>query len=142
MTRSAKVLTGVAVAALAAAGAAAVVNYRQGRRPDPEQRAYLEELDARLEAAEGPGADPPPGRLGRILDTLQRNRGVSVRRLRGWINGVRRSTLSPEQANVAESDFDALETRRGSGRRLGPPGAGCNEGGSSGQDPGRRGTPA
>lgn len=109
MTRSTKVLAGVAVAALAAAGVAAVVNYRQGRRPDPEQRAYLEELDARLEAAEGPGTDGQPGRLGRILDTLQRNRGVSVRRLRSWINGVRQGTLSPEQATVAESDLDALE---------------------------------
>lgn len=109
MIRSTKVLAGVAVAALAAAGVAAVVNYRQGRRPDPEQRAYLEELDARLEAAEGPGTDAQPGRLGRILDTLQRNRGVSVRRLRSWINGVRQGTLSPEQATVAESDLDALE---------------------------------
>lgn len=109
MTRSTRVLAGVAVAALAAAGAAAVVSYRQGRRPDPEQRAYLEELDARLEAAEEPGTDAQPGRLGRILDTLQRNRGVSVRRLRSWIYGVRRGTLSPEQATVAESDFDALE---------------------------------
>lgn len=82
MTRSTKVLAGVAVAALAAAGAAAVVNYRQGRRPDPERRTYLEELDAQLEAAEGPGTDAQPACLGRILDTLQRNRGVSVRRLR------------------------------------------------------------
>lgn len=109
MTRSTKVLAGVAVAALAAAGVAAVVNYRQGRRPDPQQRAYLEELDARLEAANGPSTDAQPGRLGRILDTLQRNRGVSARLLRSWINGVRRGTLSPEQATVAESDFEALE---------------------------------
>jgi hypothetical protein len=103
------VLAGVAVAALAAAGVAAIVNYRQGRRPDPEQRAYLEELDARLEGAERPGGDTPPGRLGHILETLQRNRGVSVGRLRSWIHGVRGRTLSPEQAAVAESDFDALE---------------------------------
>lgn len=104
-----KALAGVAVAALAAAGVAAVVNYRRGRRPDPEQRAQLDELDARLKVAEEPGSDILPGRLGRVLDGLQRNRGVSVGRLRSWINGVRRGTLSPEQATVAESDFDALE---------------------------------
>jgi hypothetical protein len=104
-----RVLAGVAVAALAAAGVAAVVNYRRGRRPDAEQAAYLEELDARLAASERSGSDTPPGRLGRILDGLLRNHGVSVGRLRHWINGVRRGTLSPEQATVAESDFDALE---------------------------------
>lgn len=104
-----KVLAGVAVAALAAAGAAAVVNHRLGRRLDPLQRAYLEELDARLEVAETAGGDCSPGRLGRTLDALQRNRGVSAGRLRKWISGVRRGTLSPEQATVAESDFDALE---------------------------------
>lgn len=104
-----KVLAGVAAAALAAAGVAAVVTYRRGRRLDPEQRAYLEELDARLEVAERPGSDSQPSRLGRILDALQRNRGVSVGQLRSWIDGVRRGTLSPEQATMAESDFDALE---------------------------------
>ena len=104
-----KVLAGVAVAVLAAAGAAAVVNYRLGRRPDPEQRAQLEELDVRLEAVGRPDGDTPPGRLGHILDALQRNRGVSVGRLRNWINGMRTGTLSPEQATLAESDFDALE---------------------------------
>jgi hypothetical protein len=102
------VLAGVAVAALAAAGVAAVVIHREGRRPDPEQRAYLAELDARLEVAEGAGTDAEPG-LGRVLGSLRRNRGVSVGRLRSWINGVQRGTLSPEQATVAESDFDALE---------------------------------
>lgn len=105
-----KVLAGVAVAALAAAGVAAVVNHRLGRRPDPQQRAYLDELDARLEVAEtSSSGDSSPGRLGRILDALQRNRGVSAGRLRSWISGVRRGTLSPEQATLAESDFDALE---------------------------------
>lgn len=104
-----KVLAGVGVAALAAAGVAAVVNYRLGRRPDPQQHAYLEELDARLEVAETSGGDSPHGRLGRILDALQRNRGVSAGRLRNWISAVRRGTLSPEQATVAESDFGALE---------------------------------
>lgn len=108
-TSTTKALAGVAVAALAAAGVAAVVNYRRGRRPDPEQHAHLDELDARLEAAEGSGSDTQPGRLGRVLDALQRNRGVSVGHLRSWIDGVRRGTLSPEQATVAESDLDALE---------------------------------
>ena len=110
MARStAKVLAGVAVAALAAAGVAAVMNYRLGRRPDPQQHAYLKELDARLAVAETSGGDSSPGRLGRILDAQQRNRGVSAGRLRGWISGVRRGTLSPEQADMAESDFSALE---------------------------------
>jgi len=98
-----KVLAGVAVAALAAAAVAAVVNYRQGRQPDDDERANLDELDARLDPAEG------PGRTGRILDSLQRNRGISVPRLRRWITGVRQGTLGPGQAIVAESDFEALE---------------------------------
>jgi hypothetical protein len=102
-------LAGVAVAALAAAGVAAVVNYRRGRQPDPEQRAYLDELDARLKLTEGSGGETQPGRMGRLLDGLQRNRGISVGRLRSWIAGVRQGTLSPEQATVAESDFDSLE---------------------------------
>jgi hypothetical protein len=101
------VLAGVAVAALAAAGVAAVVIHREGRRPDSEQRAYLAELDARLEVAEGAG-DAQPG-LGRVLGALRRNRGVSAGRLRSWISGVQRGTLSPEQATMAESDFEALE---------------------------------
>jgi hypothetical protein len=104
-----KVLAGVAVAALAAAGVAAVVNYRQGQKPDPEERAHLDELDARLKVIEEPEGDISPGRIGRILDSLQRNQGISVRRLRSWITGVRQGTLSFEQAAVAESDFDALE---------------------------------
>lgn len=108
MARSTRVFAEVAVAALAAAGVAAVVIHRQGRRLDSGHRAYLEELDARLEVAEGSGADAQPG-LGRVLDTLRRSRGVSVWRLRSWISGVQRGTLSPEQATVAESDFDALE---------------------------------
>jgi hypothetical protein len=104
-----KVLAGVAVAALAAAGVAAVVNYRRGQKPDSEERALLDELDARLDVAEEPGSDNPPGRIRRILDNLQRNQGISVARLRSWITGVRQGTLSPEQATMAESDFDALE---------------------------------
>ena len=110
MTRTtAKVLAGVAVAALAATAVAAVVNYRRGRKPDPDERAHLDELDARLSMAEQPGSDTPPGRIGRVLDSLQRNQGISVGRLRRWITGVRQGTLSPEQATLAESDFDALE---------------------------------
>jgi hypothetical protein len=104
-----KVLAGVAVAALAAAGVAAVVNYRQGQKLDPEAHAHLAELDSRLNAAEEPCGDIPPGRLGRILGSLQRNQAISVGRLRNWIIGVRQGTLSPEQTTVAESDFDALE---------------------------------
>jgi hypothetical protein len=104
-----KLLAGVAVAALAAAGVAAVVSYRRGQEPDPEQRAHLDELDARLGEAEEPGSATPPSRIGRILEGLHRNQGISVGRLRGWSAGVRRGTLSPEQATMAESDFEALE---------------------------------
>jgi hypothetical protein len=104
-----KVLAGVAVAALAAAAVAAVVNYRRGQKPDPETGAHLDELDARLDVVDKPDGDVPPDRTGRILDSLQRNQGISVGRLRSWITAVRQGTLSPEQASVAESDFDALE---------------------------------
>ena len=104
-----KVLAGIAVAALAAAGVAAVVNHRRGHSPDPDARAHLDELDARLNVAEESGRDTPPSRIGRILDSLQRNQGISVGRLRSWITGTRLGTLSPEQATVAESDFAALE---------------------------------
>jgi hypothetical protein len=111
--KTAKVLAGVALAGLAAAAVAAVVNYRLGHKPDPDEHVHLDELDARLSAgdeADGAAAgDSPSSRIGRILDNLQRNRGVSVGRLRNWITGVREGTLSPEQAIVAESDFDALE---------------------------------
>lgn len=107
MTR--KLLAGVAVAALAAAAVAAVVKYRQGLRPDPEEHAHLDELDARLRVAEEPGSGLPPSRIGRMLDGLQRNQDISIGRLRRWIAGVRQGTLSPEQATVAESDFDTLE---------------------------------
>jgi hypothetical protein len=102
-----KVLAGIAVATLAAAGVAAVVNNRRGQQPDPEERAHLDELDARLNVAEG--SDNPSSRTMRILDRLHRNQGISVERLRSWISGVRQGTLSPEQASVAESDFASLE---------------------------------
>ena len=82
MTRTTtRVLAGVAVAALAAAGAAAVVNHRRGRKRGPEERAHLDELDTRLNEADGPGSDTSPGRIGRVLAALQRNQGISVGRL-------------------------------------------------------------
>jgi len=104
-----RVLAGVAVAALAAAGAAAVVRYRQRQQPEPDERAQLDELEARLsEMGERDGGAPATG-VGRVFENLQRNQGISVTRLRGWIAGLRGETLSPEQAVVAESDFEALE---------------------------------
>ena len=104
-----RVLAGVAVAALATAGAAAVIRYRQGQQPDPDERAHLDELEARLYEVEEPDKDSPPSRAGRIVERLQRDQGISVARLRQWITGLRHGTLSPEQAIVAESDFEALE---------------------------------
>jgi hypothetical protein len=104
-----RVLAGVAVAALAAACAAAVVRYRQGQQPDPDEAAQLDELEARLYDVDEPDKNEPPIGVGRVLDNLQRNQGISVTRLRRWIAGIRQRTLSPEQAAVAESDFDVLE---------------------------------
>jgi type II secretory pathway component PulM len=104
-----RVLAGVAVAALAAAGVAAVIRHRQGQKPDPEERAQLDELEARLHEVEEPDKNIPPTLVGRVVENLQRNHGISVPRLRQWITGLRHGTLSPEQATVAESDFDALE---------------------------------
>ena len=110
MTRTTtKVVAGVAVAALAAAGVAALVNYRRGQEPDPGERAQLDELDARLDATAESGSDVPPGRIVRVLDNLLRNQGIPVARLRRWIAGVRQGTLSAEQVTAAESDFSALE---------------------------------
>jgi hypothetical protein len=103
------VLAGVAVAALAAAGVAAVMRYRQGQQPHPDERAHLDELEARLHEVEEPDNNVPPTRVGRVVQNLQRNQGIPVARLRQWITGLRHGTLSPEQATVAESDFDALE---------------------------------
>ena len=109
MRTTTKVLTGVAVAALAAAGVAAVVNNRRGQKPDPDERVHLDELDARLTVAEQTSRDSPQRGIERVLDNLLRNQGISVARLRSWIAGVRQGTLSPEQSTVAESDFGALE---------------------------------
>jgi hypothetical protein len=104
-----KVLAGVAVAALAAAAVATLVNHQRGQEPDSDERAYLDELDARLDEVESATGDTPPGRLRRVLDSLKRNQDISVSRLRRWVAGVRLGTLSPEQAAVAEGDLDALE---------------------------------
>lgn len=104
-----RVLAGVAVAALAAAGAAAVIRYRQGQQPHPDESAQIDELETRLHEIEESDKNLPPTGVGRILENLQRNRGISVARLRQWIARLRQGTLSAEQANVAESDFDLLE---------------------------------
>jgi hypothetical protein len=104
-----RVLARVAVAALATAGVAAVIRYRQGQKPDPDERAQLDELEARLDEVEGPGKNIPTSRVGRVVERLQRHQGISVARLRQWITALRHGTLSPEQAIVAESDFEALE---------------------------------
>ena len=104
-----RVLAGVAVAALASAGVAAVMRYRQGHKPDADERAHLDELEARLDEVEAPDKSVPPSSVGRVVGRLQRDQGISVARLRRWITGLRHGTLSHEQATVAESDFDALE---------------------------------
>jgi hypothetical protein len=104
-----RALAGVAVAALATAGVAAVIRYRQGEKPDPDEGAQLDELDARLYEVEEPGEHIPTSRVGRVVERLQRQQGISVERLRQWVTALRHGTLSPEQAIVAESDFEALE---------------------------------
>jgi hypothetical protein len=106
MAKATRVLAGVAVAALATAGVAAVVRYRQRQQLEPDEHAQLDELEARLSEV-GDGA--PASGVGRVFENLQRNQGISVNQLRGWIAGLRGETLSPEQAVVAESDFEALE---------------------------------
>jgi hypothetical protein len=103
------VLAGVAVAALAATAVGAAVRYRQGDDPHPDEHAHLDELAARLHDAE-PGANrESPSSVSRTIQSLQRNQGISVARLRQWITGLRHQALSREQATVAESDFGALE---------------------------------
>ena len=106
---TARVLAGVAVAALAGAGVAAVIRYRQGHQPPPDEADHLDELDVRLSELETADKDAAPSRLSRIVQNLERNQGISPARLRRWITGLRKGTLSPEQATAAESDFDALE---------------------------------
>ena len=108
-TRTTKgVLAGVGIAALAAISVTAVVRYRLGQKPSPDERAGLDELATRLDEADG-SEDTPLGGVGRILGTLHRTQGLSVARLRQWIVGVREGTLTPEQATVAESDLGMLE---------------------------------
>jgi hypothetical protein len=104
-----KVLAGVAVAALAAAAVTAAVHYRQGHKPRPEDDEHLDELDARLTEVESADQKARPARFGRVVENLHRNQGISVARLRQWIAGLRRGTLSHEEATVAESDFGSLE---------------------------------
>ncbi|HWG99450.1 MAG TPA: hypothetical protein VNV66_09025 [Pilimelia sp.] len=104
-----RALAGVTVAALATAGVAAVIRYRQGQSPQPDERAHLDELEARLLQLEESEGDGPPTPVGRVLQDLHRVQGISVARLRQWIARLQRETLGPEQATVAESDFDALE---------------------------------
>lgn len=104
-----RVLAGVAVATLAAVGVAAVVRHRLGQRPPADEIASMDELDARLSEVAEPGEPHQPAHLGPVIEKLQRNHGISAARLRRWIAGLRRGTLSPEQASLAESDFGALE---------------------------------
>jgi hypothetical protein len=106
---TATVLAGVAVAVLAGAGVAAVIRYRQGHQPHPEEADHLDELDARLSEIEATDTSGAPPRLVKIVQNLERNQGISVARLRRWITGLRKGELSEEQATAAESDFDALE---------------------------------
>jgi hypothetical protein len=109
MKTTTRMLAGVAVTALAAAGVTSVVHYRQGQQPDPDERAHLDELEARLSEVEQPDKNLPPTRVDRVIEKLQRNQGISAARLRQWIIGLRHGTLSTEQAAMAESDFGALE---------------------------------
>jgi hypothetical protein len=104
-----KLLAGAAVAVLAAAGVAAAVNLRRGQKPDSDERAHMDELDARLHLAEAADSLTPLSRTRRLLDDLQRSQGISVMRIRTWIAALRQGSLSPEQAIGAESDFGALE---------------------------------
>jgi hypothetical protein len=92
-------------------GVAAVVRYRQGQMPDPDERARLDELEARLQEVEveEPDRNVAATTVGRVLQDLHRNQGISTARLRRWIGRLRGGTLSSEQASVAESDFDTLE---------------------------------
>lgn len=109
-TRTTKsVLSGVAVAALAAATVTAIVRYRLGHKPGPDARAGMNELAARLEEVGGSDGTVPSGGLGRMLQNLHRNQGLTVQRLRQWIAGLSAGTLTPEQATVAESELGMLE---------------------------------
>ena len=106
--RSTRVLGGVSLADLAAAGIAAAVKYRRGLLSDVDERAHLGELDARLAAVVRLGSRSS-SEVDRIFEGLQRNQGITVGGLRRWIAGVMQGSLSLEQAVVAESDFGVLE---------------------------------
>ena len=71
-----RVLAGVAVAALAAAGVAAVMRYRLGQKPHPDERAHLDELEARLDEVEVPDENISLTGVGRVVENLQRNQGI------------------------------------------------------------------
>jgi hypothetical protein len=103
------VLSGVAIAALAAASVTAVIRYRLGQKPGPDARASLDELAVRLEEADASDKTAPTGGVGRLLETLQRTQGLTVQRLHQWIAKLRAGTLTPEQATIAESDLGMLE---------------------------------
>jgi hypothetical protein len=103
-----RVLASVAIATLAAAGVAAVIRHRQGRQAADDEHARLDELKVRLTETAPPG-DLQPARVRRVIENLQRNQGISAAQLVRWIAALRHGTLTPEQAVVAESDFDALE---------------------------------
>jgi hypothetical protein len=105
---SSRVLASVAVATLAAAGVAAVIRHRQGRHAPADERAHLDELQVRLTEAATPGG-LQPARVRRVIENLQRNQGITAAQLVRWIAALRHGTLTPEQATVAENDFDALE---------------------------------
>jgi hypothetical protein len=109
-TRTTKgVLAGVGIAAVAAACVTAVIRYRLGHEPTPEDRAGLDTLATQLDEADGFESNARPGGVARMLGTLQRTQGLSTTQLRRWIAGVREGTLTPEQATIAESDLGILE---------------------------------
>src|SRR5690349_466292 len=93
-----RVLAGVAVAALATAGVAAVMRYRQGQKPRPDEHAHPEEVAARLDEVDEPDKSAASSSVGRVVKNLERNHGSSVTRLRRWISGLRHGTLSEEEA--------------------------------------------
>jgi len=111
-----RVLSSVAVAALAAASVAVVVRYRLGHRPNADERASLDELAVRLAEADGGDRSAPAGHVSRMLETLKRNHGLTGSRLRQWIAGVREGTLTHEQITVAESDLGMLEREADQGQ--------------------------
>ena len=99
----------VAVAALATPHGIVLNSPSYTEHDGSDERAYLDELEARLFEVEEPGKDIPTSRVGQVVERLQRQQDNPVVRLRQWLVALRHGTLSPEQAIVAESDFQALE---------------------------------